>query len=245
MNFFPNVYFFGEPLWDCKELCHGKGEQLKPVPIARRESSLKMWKGESDGACGKRRWYLESPLIIFWHFIYHNMGSFGEWPHYIFISLFFFKMLCTALTCRKVRQIFLFTSNFGVPEWSQTSQVQSRGKQQGWAELGDGVLMTGLDTHRTWSKALLLPPCVPWLVHWSTTSVLALYLSLGPESRVIGRMGIGQWQSVWSFLCIFWAREHRGRMEEWNEEMMPTCPLIPAHMHFAWGVFLPSQWHQS
>lgn len=38
-------------------------------------------------------------------------------------------MLCTALTCRKVRQIFLFTSNFGVPEWSQTSQVQSRGKQ--------------------------------------------------------------------------------------------------------------------
>ena len=63
--------------------------------------------------------------------------------------------------------------------------------------------MTGLDTHRTWSKALLLPPCVPWLVHWSTTSVLALYLSLGPESRVIGRMGMVSDNQSGVFLVSF------------------------------------------
>lgn len=32
MNFFPNVYFFGESLWDCKQVCSGNVDLAETGP---------------------------------------------------------------------------------------------------------------------------------------------------------------------------------------------------------------------
>lgn len=32
MNFFPNVYFFGESLWDCKQVCSGTVDLAETGP---------------------------------------------------------------------------------------------------------------------------------------------------------------------------------------------------------------------
>lgn len=35
MNFFPNVYFFGESLWNCKQVCYGNVDLAETGPKCR------------------------------------------------------------------------------------------------------------------------------------------------------------------------------------------------------------------